>query len=141
MSATDSSLTATAVTQAVEAAFPAAAGTVCTDIGPRFAVAERRIEPGTSRPGGLVSGPAQFALADSALWFMTFGVLGRVELMALTADLDISFLRPAQGQVLKARAELLSAGRRRILGAVRVWCDDDEDRPVSVAKGAYVLPG
>lgn len=136
----DITLTCDEVNAAVHAAFPAAAGGSCVELSRSHAVAERPIDPAASRPGGFVSGPAQFAMADSALWFMTFGVLDRVELMALTADLDISFLRPASGSVLRARADLLSAGSRKIVGSVRVWCDDALDAPTAVAKGTYVLP-
>ncbi len=46
----------------------------------------------------------------------------------------------ASGGVLWARADLLSAGSRKVVGSVRVWCDDARDRPSSVAKGTYVLP-
>lgn len=109
-------------------------------IGRDFALVRRDIDPAAARPGGLVSGPAQFAMADAALWYLSFGVLDRIELMALTSDMDISFLRPASGEVLWARAELLSAGSRKIVGAVRVWCDDREAAPCAVAKGTYVLP-
>jgi len=60
--------------------------------------------------------------------------------MALTSELSIRFLRPAQGSMLWARATLDSAGRRNVVGTVRVWVDDREDRAVSVAQGTYVLP-
>ena len=129
-----------AVDAAVRAAFPAAGEPGCVELGPRHALVRRAIDPTGARPGGLVSGPAQFAIVDTALWFLTFGVIGRIELMALTADVDVTFLRPASGEVLWARADLLSAGSRKVVGSVRVWCDDDEDRPTAVAKGAYVLP-
>lgn len=128
------------VNETVQAAYPAASGGACVAIGADFAVAQRPIDASAARPGGFVSGPAQFGMADAALWYLTFGVLGRVELMALTSDLDITFLRPAQGAVITARAELLSAGSRKIVGTVRVWCDDAVDRPSAVAKGTYVLP-
>ena len=94
----------------------------------------------TARPGGFVSGPTQFGMADAALWYLVFGVLDRIELMALTSDLDITFLRPASGRELWARADLLSAGSRKIVGSVKVWCDDRIDAPSAVAKGTYVLP-
>ncbi len=129
-----------AINAAIREAFPPAAAAQCTDIGEDFAVVTRKVDPESARPGGLVSGPAQFGMADSALWYLTFGVIGRIELMALTSDLDITYLRPAEGEVISARADLLSAGSRKIVGSVRVWCDDRFDKPCSVAKGTYVLP-
>lgn len=127
------------VNQMLEDAFPGT-GNACIDLGPTHAVARIDIDPGSSRPGGFVSGPTQFALADAALWYLVFGVIGRVEPMALTSELSIRFLRPGQGSVLWARATLESAGSRSIVGSVRVWCDDGESRPSSVAQGTYVLP-
>lgn len=140
MTSPETPITPREADEAVGAAFPAARERMCVDLGPDLAVLRRDIDPSLARPGGLVSGPVQFGMADGALWYLTFGVLNRVELMALTSDLDITFLRPAHGNVLWARADLLSAGSRKIVGAVRVWCDDRHDRPCAVAKGTYVLP-
>ena len=92
------------------------------------------------RPGGFISGPTQFAIADAALWYLAFGAIGRVELMALTSELSIRFLRPAIGDVLNARAELASKSRRSVVGTVWVWAGDDERRPSAVAQGTYALP-
>jgi acyl-coenzyme A thioesterase PaaI-like protein len=53
--------------------------------------------------------------------------------------MSIRFLRPARGEVLRARADLHLAGRRSVVGTVTVWTDDP-DRPVAVAQGTYVRP-
>ena len=92
------------------------------------------------RPGGYISGPTQFAIADGALWYLVFAAIGRVEPMALTSELSIRFLRPAIGAVLWARATQEVAGRRQVVGSVRIWTDDNEQRPCAVAQGTYVLP-
>ena len=112
----------------------------CTDVGATFAVARRDVEQAELRPGGFVSGPSQFGLADAALWYLVFGAIGRVEPMALTSELSIRFLRPAQGRVLWAKATLESAGRRSVVGSVHVWCDDRTDKPTATAQGTYALP-
>ena len=91
-----------------------------------------------SSPGGLISGPTQFTICDTALWYLSFTVVG-LQPMAVTADLNITFLRPAVGGDLLARAELIRAGRARIFGQVRVWVDGSEDRPVAHATGNYAL--
>lgn len=127
------------VNRMLDEAFPGT-GNTCVEVGAAHSVARRDIEPAFLRPGGYVSGPTQFGLADAALWYLVFGAIGRVEPMALTSELSIRFLRPAQGATLWARASLESAGSRSIVGSVRVWCDDLEDRPSSVAQGTYVLP-
>ncbi|MGI9644551.1 MAG: PaaI family thioesterase [Ilumatobacteraceae bacterium] len=113
---------------------------LCAEVGDGYAVARRDVEPAVLRPGGFISGPTQFAIADAALWYLVFGALGRIELMALTSELSIRFLRPAQGSVLWARATLESAGRRNVVGTVHVWCDDREHKPTATAQGTYALP-
>jgi acyl-coenzyme A thioesterase PaaI-like protein len=119
-------------------AFPGA-GNRCTAVGPTWAVGARDITPDAIRPGGFVSGPTQFSLADAVLWYALFGAVG-LEPMALTSELSIRYLRPAQGEVLYARADLHAIGRRNVVGTVTMWMDDRDDKPVSVAQGTYVRP-
>lgn len=122
--------------------FPSAhgGGYRCVETGPGLAVARWPYDPTQLRPGNLISGPTQFAIADLAFWFLTFTVLGLAP-MAVTSELYISFLRPAAGGDLLARAELLRKGKSKISGSVRVWVDGAPDRPVSHVTGSYVLLG
>lgn len=131
-------LTPAAVDAFVASVYPAASGRSfsCDAIGAGFAVARWRHDAGELRPGGLISGPTQFATADLALWFVSFTVLG-LAAMAVTSDLHINFLRPARGGDLIARAELLRAGKTRITGRVLLWIEGAQDRPVSHATGSY----
>jgi acyl-coenzyme A thioesterase PaaI-like protein len=131
--------TASAVNEMVEQLFPGSNNS-CDEIGADFAVARREISDAELRPGAFVSGPSQFGLADAALWYLVFGATGRIEPMALTSELSIRFLRPAQGKVLWAKATLDVAGRRNVVGTVRVWCDDRVDKPTATAQGTYALP-
>lgn len=112
----------------------------CAEIGADHALARLVASPDMLRPGGFISGPTQFSLADAALWYLTFGAIGRIEPMALTSELSIRFLRPAIGDVLWARATLEAAGRRNVVGTVRLWVDDQERRTTATAQGTYVLP-
>ena len=109
----------------------------CVEIGAGFAVARWPYDATQLRPGSLISGPTQFALADLAFWFATFTAVGLAP-MAVTSELYISFLRPARGGDLLARAELLRAGKSKISGVVRLWIDGEPDRPVSHVTGSYV---
>lgn len=90
------------------------------------------------RPGGIISGPSVFALADGALAYACYTKIG-LEPMALTSEMSIRYLRPAIGGQLRARAEVHSVGRRTIAGTVVLWIDDPE-RPVAIAQGTYVRP-
>jgi uncharacterized protein (TIGR00369 family) len=124
----------------VSASWPTREPQLCTEVGPRHAIARRDVTSDLIRPGGFVSGPTQFALADAVLWYAVFGALGRYEPMALTSELSIRYLRPAQGATVWARADLDVVGRRQAVGTVRIWMDDQPDRLVSTAQGTYVLP-
>jgi uncharacterized protein (TIGR00369 family) len=119
--------------------FAGASTVECVEVGSRHAVARWIYEPSGLRPGNLISGPTQFMLADTALYFAVFGAIG-IEPMAVTADLAIRFLRPAQGGDLFARADLLHLGAARVYGEVDLWVDGDADRRVSHATGTYSLP-
>ncbi len=112
--------------------------TVCHEVSGRHVVISQKVLPASIRPGGFISGPTQFAVADLALWYACFGAIG-LEAMALTSELSIRFVRPAIGDELRARADLLSVGKRNIVGSVTIWTDD-EDKPVSVCQGTYVAP-
>lgn len=111
----------------------------CVEVGADYAVAHLTADAADLRPGGYISGPTQFSLADAVLWYLVFGAIGRMEPMALTSELSIRFLRPAIGTELWARATLDIAGRRNVVGSVAVWTDD-EAKPCSVAQGTYALP-
>ncbi len=115
-------------------------GNSCRAVGADHALARRDIDQAALRPGGFVSGPTQFGLADAALWYLVFGAIGRIEPMALTSELSIRFLRPATGAVLWARATLEVAGRRNVVGTVQLWCDDRDHKPTATAQGTYALP-
>jgi uncharacterized protein (TIGR00369 family) len=111
---------------------------VCTDVGARHAVANLTVTETQLRPGNLISGPTQFAMADAVLYYAVFGAIG-IEPMAVTSELSIRFLRPAAGNTLWGRADLLTVGRRTIVGSVAVWTTDPA-KPCAVAQGTYLRP-
>ncbi|MEM1333644.1 MAG: PaaI family thioesterase [Actinomycetota bacterium] len=135
----ESAVTAEAINTMIAELFPGF-GNVCVEVDERSALA--RIVPTQEhlRPGGFISGPTQFGAADAALWYLTFGAIGRLEPMALTSELSIRYLRPAVGDVLWARADLEVAGRRNVVGTVRIWTDTNDAKPSATAQGTYVLP-
>ncbi|MGH8927091.1 MAG: PaaI family thioesterase [Acidimicrobiia bacterium] len=134
-------MTPAEVDQLVAEGFPAAyaGGFRCEELGERWASARWTYDPATLRPGGYVSGPTLFGLADLALWFATFTILGPAP-MAVTAELSIAFLRPAIGGDVLARADLLRIGKTRIYGEVKLWVDGAPDRLVAHATGTYSPP-
>jgi uncharacterized protein (TIGR00369 family) len=131
-------LTPADVNDVVATAYPGSRAR-CVELGDRYAVAAVATDDLDIRPGGFVAGPTQFAVADAALWFLVFGALGRVEQMALTAELSIRYLRPAVGPTVHARADLAAISRRSVVGSVTVWTAD-ASKPTAVAQGTYALP-
>lgn len=131
--------TADEVNEMVRHGFPGS-GIECVGLGPGWALARRTPSDADIRPGGFISGPTQFALADGVLWYAVFAAIGRIEPMALTSELSIRYLRPGIGTTLWGRATIDSAGRRNVVGAVRVWTDDREAKPCAVAQGTYAMP-
>lgn len=135
------SLTSEEVNAFVAEVFPSAHadGTRCVDVADRLAVARWPFDPTELRPGSYISGARIFALADCALWFASFTVVG-LEAMAVTSELSIRFLRPAKDGDLVARAVLNSVGKRRLVGTVELWVDGRPDRLVALAQGSYARP-
>jgi acyl-coenzyme A thioesterase PaaI-like protein len=90
------------------------------------------------RPGKLVSGPTQMGLADHAAYAVILAHIGPVA-MAVTSNLNYTFLRGVQLARLYAEARLLRLGRRLATVDVLLW-QDDRERPVGQATVTYALP-
>lgn len=118
--------------------FQGGTGNRCEALGAGWAVAFVQPDVGNLRPGGIISGPTVFGVCDAALYYACFTAIG-LEPMTLTSELSIRFLRPAFGSELRARADLVSVGRRSIVGNIRAWTDS-VDRPVAMCQGTYVRP-
>lgn len=91
------------------------------------------------RPGGTVSGPSIFALADVAVYLAILSRIGPVAL-AVTTNASVDFLRkpPGHGD-LYARARLLKLGRTLAVGDVLIFAEGVEP-PVARASLTYALP-
>ncbi|KEO61412.1 PaaI family thioesterase [Thioclava indica] len=100
----------------------------------RLCVAERHL-----RPGGTVSGPNIFALADVGIYMAILARLGPVAL-AVTTNASIDFMRkPVAGVDLVARVRLLKLGRVLAVGEALMFSDGDT-RPVARASMTYSIP-
>lgn len=100
----------------------------------RLPVEERHL-----RPGGTVSGPTMFALADVAVYLMILSRIGPVAL-AVTTNCAIDFLRkPAAGRDLIAQARLLKLGRALAVGDVLIYSEGTAE-PVARASLTYSIP-
>lgn len=108
-------------------------------LGDGGATVRRRIGEGDLRPGGTVSGPVMFEVADVALYVALLGEVGLVPL-AVTTSLTINFLRkPVAGRDLVGVCRLIKAGRVLVVGDVSVY-SEGMDEPVAHAVGTYSVP-
>ena len=104
------------------------------EITMRFTAGARHL-----RPGGTVSGPSQFALADIAAYVAVLAHAGPVAL-AVTTNVTINFLRkPPPGDLL-ARARILKRGKRLVVVDCAIAGDGSADM-VAHAVATYSLPG
>lgn len=91
------------------------------------------------RPGGTVSGPSMFALADVAVYMLTMAMIGP-QALAVTTGSSMDFMRkPAAGADLIAECRLLKLGRVLAVGDVLIRSDGDA-RPVARATLTYSIP-
>jgi uncharacterized protein (TIGR00369 family) len=134
-----SPLSIAAVNEMLVAQFPGT-GNYCVELGDDWALAGYDVVDQDIRPGGFVSGPTQFGLIDCALWFLSFVALGRIEPMALTSELSVRFLRPAQGTQLRCRASLEAVSRRSVVGTAHVWVEGRPDKITATGQGTYAVP-
>lgn len=106
--------------------------------GPMSARLRLHYRPDQLRPGGTISGPTIFALADVALYVAILAQIGGVKL-ALTTSLTINFLRRPGPADLIGEARLLKLGKRLAVGEVAMFSDGSEEI-VAHATGAYSIP-
>ncbi|MCF1708360.1 PaaI family thioesterase [Tabrizicola sp. J26] len=100
----------------------------------RLPVTERHL-----RPGGTVSGPTIFGLADVAIYLAILSRIGPVAL-AVTTGASIDFLRkPEPGRDLLARVRILKLGRALAVADALVF-SDGRDEPVARASMTYSIP-
>lgn len=100
----------------------------------RLKVGERHL-----RPGGTVSGPTMFYLADVAAYLAILSRIGAVAL-TVTTGANIDFMRkPGAGRDLIARARILKLGRVLVVCDVLVW-SEGETEPVARASLTYSIP-
>ncbi|MDB2369147.1 PaaI family thioesterase [Octadecabacter sp.] len=91
------------------------------------------------RPGGTVSGPSMFGLADVTAYFCILSVLGPVGL-AVTTNCSIDFMRkPTPGRLL-CRMEILKLGRALAVCEGRIYTQGHDHKPVARASLTYSIP-
>lgn len=95
-------------------------------VGPMTARVHMTPSDAHLRPGGSVSGPTLFALADCAVYFAIIAMVGP-EALAVTTNGSIDFMRkPMLGADLIADVQLLKLGRVLAVGDVQIRAESNE---------------
>ncbi|CUH83120.1 PaaI family thioesterase [Thalassovita mediterranea] len=91
------------------------------------------------RPGGTVSGPSMFGLADVSVYFAIMAMVGP-KALAVTTSSSLDFMRkPVANADLIAECRLLKLGKVLAVGDVLMFSDGD-DQPVARASMTYSIP-
>lgn len=100
----------------------------------RLKVAERHL-----RPGGTVSGPSMFALADVTVYALVLSRLGP-KALAVTTNCSLDFMRkPEAGRDIVASGQLLKLGRSLAVGDVQM-ASAGSDKLVARSTMTYSIP-
>jgi uncharacterized protein (TIGR00369 family) len=91
------------------------------------------------RPGNVLSGPALFTAADTAMYVLVLSHVGP-QMMAVTSDLTMHFVSKALPGDILADVRLLKLGRRLVVMEVSLYSSAAPDRLVTHVTGSYALP-
>ncbi|MEO3415329.1 PaaI family thioesterase [Roseovarius sp. CAU 1744] len=109
------------------------------DLGEMRIRTRLKVEERHLRPGGTVSGPSIFGLADVSVYLAVLAMIGPVGL-AVTTNCSIDFMRkPVAGVDLIAECRLLKLGRVLAVGEVLIFSEGME-KPVARASLTYSIP-
>lgn len=97
-----------------------------------------KITDGNLRPGGTVSGPSMFELADCAFYVAIMGMIGK-EALTVTTNATINFLNKPQPVDLICEARILKLGKLLATGDATIWSEGQE-APVAHATMTYAIP-
>ncbi|QUJ77083.1 PaaI family thioesterase [Sulfitobacter albidus] len=106
-----------------------------TEIGPARTVLRIPVTPAINRTGGIVSGQALAALADTAMVMACGGHFGEMVPVG-TVTLDTQFLRPGSGDALRAEAEVTRAGRSMVFTRCTIVAEPS-DKAVALATATF----
>jgi len=98
----------------------------------------KRFDARSLRPGGTIAGTTLMAVADFAIYVAILGTIGWLPL-AVTANLNINFLKKPAARDLLAEARLLKLGKRLAVGDIGIRSEGDDDL-VAHATSTYALP-
>jgi uncharacterized protein (TIGR00369 family) len=119
--------------------FPQAQGMFeIEEAAPMHARVRMPLDESRLRPGGTVSGPTMFWLADCTFYVAVLASIGR-QAQAVTTNMNINFMRRPSLNDLVAEARILKLGRRLAVGDVTLFSAGAAE-PVAHATATYAIP-
>jgi len=132
-------LSAAEIAAFLDVEFPQAQGMLEIEkAGPMHARVRMPVDQSHLRPGGTISGPTMFWLADCAFYVAVLASIGR-EAQAVTTNMNINFMRRPSLNDLVAEARILKLGRRLAVGDVTLFSEGGGE-PVAHATATYAIP-
>ena len=108
-------------------------------IGEMEAVIRLNVGEEHLRPGGTVSGPSMFALADVSVYLAILAMIGP-KALSVTTNCSIDFMRkPEAGRDLLCHVRLLKMGRVLAVGDCLLFSEGN-DQAVARASLTYSIP-
>lgn len=132
--------TSTTLIEYLEQVFPQIKGEFTVlELAERQLKVKLNIQDKHLRPGGTVSGPTMFSLADVSVYMAILAMIGPQPL-TVTTGCSLDFMRkPAGGQDIVASCKLLKLGRSLAVGDVLIHSDGTAE-PVARATMTYAIP-
>jgi uncharacterized protein (TIGR00369 family) len=128
------------LTQFLDEVFPQVKGQMVVEaVAPMTARLRMPVDERHLRPGGTVSGPSMFTLADCAYYAATLAMIGR-QALTVTTSLTINFLAKPPAADLVCEARILRLGRVLSVGEATIWSAARDDGPVAHAAVTYAIP-
>jgi uncharacterized protein (TIGR00369 family) len=112
---------------------------VIEEVGHRSARVRLKTQARNIRPGGTVSGPAMFTLADFAVYVAIIAAMGEPGIEAVTTNMNINFLSKPEPRDMTANVRLIRLGRRLAVGEAELTSDGSPEL-VAHAIATYALP-
>ncbi|WP_319826263.1 PaaI family thioesterase [Thalassovita sp.] len=109
-----------------------------TDISDQHAVLTMPLTDQLARHGGIVSGQALAAMADTSMAIACLGALGDFRPIA-TTNLDTQFLRPGTGDSIRCEAHVVRAGKA-LMFCNAMMTALPSDKPVATATATFFCP-
>ncbi len=109
------------------------------DLAPGAATVRLPVLQRNVRPGGTISGPTMFALADAAAWIVILSEHGPMAVQSVTSSMTINFLSRPEPTDLVCHASALRLGRRMAVLDCRILSDGNA-KLVAQATCNYAMP-